>query len=366
LLRNDQNLVAQTKNCNVFEESFESQENNQLEALKSKPADGMAPNKDLDQLLEATKKGKKLDITRLANRITNIDAKDPSGKSVLHAAIENNQWDAAEILLDLGADIDVQDEKTGYTPLYMACMKVDLDLVKLLLSRGADPSLPAIDGTFPGDKFETNIHNDEIKTSITEILAKGKEYLPLEYMKHSRSKLLKTKDELMKKENEIARLKLQNQECAAELVKSRQECQRISKSYTAKCREEFKAQSSTEPSTYKETLKLKQRIKALEEELCKRKVDVHRSNQIFVDNEENKFGKEKAQVLNKLKLLLEVKERHMKKERELTSMKLRESTKYWKAKAEEASVAGYIVVVFLMILIFAELNISESEFLFVL
>ena len=49
----------------------------------------------------------------------------------------------ASILLDAGARMDVRDEFLKSTPLGWACRWGRVELVKLLLARGADPIEPA-------------------------------------------------------------------------------------------------------------------------------------------------------------------------------------------------------------------------------
>ncbi len=63
-----------------------------------------------------------------------------SGRTVLHdVATENQALDFATLLLDAGARTDVRDNLLQSTPLGWACRWGRIDVVKLLLDRGADP-----------------------------------------------------------------------------------------------------------------------------------------------------------------------------------------------------------------------------------
>ena len=71
-----------------------------------------------------------------------VDARSDSKRcTALHMAARRGNTDVAAALVDCGADINAQD-KTGVTPLQRAknCRKAGVAL--LLVSRGADASLP--------------------------------------------------------------------------------------------------------------------------------------------------------------------------------------------------------------------------------
>jgi ankyrin repeat protein len=64
------------------------------------------------------------------------------GQSMLHRAIESDHGigvELAAILLDAGARLDVRDKILLSTPLGWACRWGRVEMVKLLLARGADP-----------------------------------------------------------------------------------------------------------------------------------------------------------------------------------------------------------------------------------
>ncbi len=80
-----------------------------------------------------------------------------TGYTVLHWAVENGQKDIAEKLLDMGADVDIQDF-FGMTPLHTAAHNpknikpsIQNEIIELLLREGANPNLYNENGQLPID-----------------------------------------------------------------------------------------------------------------------------------------------------------------------------------------------------------------------
>jgi len=69
-----------------------------------------------------------------------------NGESALHLAAEQRNHELAELLLAYGADVNTQERKEGITPLMYAAIMDDRTMIKLLVSRGADPTAPDADG----------------------------------------------------------------------------------------------------------------------------------------------------------------------------------------------------------------------------
>ena len=68
----------------------------------------------------------------------------------LHSALAARQKEVALVLLDAGAEVNAR-EHQGTTPLHEAAQHGDVELVQLLLERGADPSARLDDGRMPAD-----------------------------------------------------------------------------------------------------------------------------------------------------------------------------------------------------------------------
>ena len=72
--------------------------------------------------------------------------RDKHGVPLLCLAARNKHKSAAELLLEMGASIDLQSEDRGYSALMDAALAGSTDLVELFLHWGADPNLQSKDG----------------------------------------------------------------------------------------------------------------------------------------------------------------------------------------------------------------------------
>jgi uncharacterized protein len=108
-------------------------------------------------LMYAARQNASAALRALAESGANLNATDPDNMTALNVAIINAHYDAAAVLLDLGADPNIGDV-TGMTPLYAAVDlntfadtpgrptpkasgKLDaVDIVKALLEHGANPN----------------------------------------------------------------------------------------------------------------------------------------------------------------------------------------------------------------------------------
>src|SRR5689334_1023851 len=75
----------------------------------------------------------------------NINVQDSKGHTPLMLASCNGCYEAAEFLLNAGADMDCRDS-SGNTALMGASFNGHLDIVKLLISHGSDPTLENLQG----------------------------------------------------------------------------------------------------------------------------------------------------------------------------------------------------------------------------
>src|SRR5262249_49250030 len=68
----------------------------------------------------------------------NINTCATDGDNGLHCVVRWGDFAAAKTLIDAGIDVNKAGD-LGYTPLHVACMKGNAEIVKLLIDRGADP-----------------------------------------------------------------------------------------------------------------------------------------------------------------------------------------------------------------------------------
>ncbi|KAJ3099007.1 hypothetical protein HDU97_003534 [Phlyctochytrium planicorne] len=106
----------------------------------------------LSILLKATKK---------------IGAVDRSGLSYLQHAIRLKNIEMTKMILDCGAPIDKGTSEKRRTALHAAAEMGSLEFVKLLISRGADPSLIDIDGKSALAVIDRNHDNQELIDFLT-------------------------------------------------------------------------------------------------------------------------------------------------------------------------------------------------------
>ena len=66
-----------------------------------------------------------------------IDQGDKFGNTALHYAVTRSSKVAAEILLEYGANVNLQN-KQRLTPIGLASKNGDIDLLPILLEKGAD------------------------------------------------------------------------------------------------------------------------------------------------------------------------------------------------------------------------------------
>ncbi len=80
-----------------------------------------------------------------------VNVQDIFGNSPLHYAADKGKRSAMELLMNSGANNNLQDYR-GNAPLHLACSNNDIDTVKLLLKFNADPEICDLNDLKPGDR----------------------------------------------------------------------------------------------------------------------------------------------------------------------------------------------------------------------
>ncbi len=100
------------------------------------------------------------DVLRtLLDRGAEVDRvmESPNSNTALDAAVAADHLAAARLLLDGGANVNVQAAR-GHTPLHKAAFGGNAEMVRLLLNRGADPMRETEEGRRPLDIAEERGH----------------------------------------------------------------------------------------------------------------------------------------------------------------------------------------------------------------
>ncbi|KAG1700348.1 hypothetical protein DVH05_012149 [Phytophthora capsici] len=111
----------------------------------------------------AVKSGDVAKLQKLLSSGINLDVKDEDERTPLHWACALGQLEVAEFLLEHAkAAVNVQDD-AGWTPLMSAASAGHGEIVRLLLSKGADSNLPNENGQIP-------LHYHKGRQEIAELL----------------------------------------------------------------------------------------------------------------------------------------------------------------------------------------------------
>lgn len=90
-------------------------------------------------------------VQYLLNANADLNKQDDLGFTALHAAVENHHYDMIKLLLEAGANVNAVDN-FGNTPLQRASHQ-KTEIIQLLLSGGADPSIKNNYGISAFDSF---------------------------------------------------------------------------------------------------------------------------------------------------------------------------------------------------------------------
>ena len=85
-------------------------------------------------------------VAYLLRKGAELEAKDAGGRTALLYSSSGPFATTVELLLEKGAEVDVRGSLEGFTALMTAAAEGQVEVVRLLLAHGADPSLEDKDG----------------------------------------------------------------------------------------------------------------------------------------------------------------------------------------------------------------------------
>jgi ankyrin repeat protein len=98
----------------------------------------------------------------LINAKVNVNMQDKFGRTSLHWAESRGDIDVCKILLDAGADVNIQEMENGQTALHSAIWKKDIKIAQMLLNAGAVVNLK--------DKKKRTVLKEVEKTNNPEMI----------------------------------------------------------------------------------------------------------------------------------------------------------------------------------------------------
>lgn len=101
---------------------------------------------------------------------SDVNACSTDGDNALHCIVRWNDLDAAKALLDAGIDVNKAGD-LGYTPLHVACVQGNEQMVKLLIDHGAD--LFALNEGYPPSTAARLSGHDHICELLTPLMEKA-------------------------------------------------------------------------------------------------------------------------------------------------------------------------------------------------
>ncbi len=103
--------------------------------------DSRDPARNYTALLMAAYNGHTSIVKLLLKEGAEVDARDSEGKTPLMHASSGPFAETVAVLIDAGANVNATETTEGFTALMTAAAVGEVDVVKLLLQRGADPSI---------------------------------------------------------------------------------------------------------------------------------------------------------------------------------------------------------------------------------
>jgi len=112
---------------------------------------------------EAAAKGDLADIKRHLQKGADVNIKDDNDWTPLLYSAFYGKQDVVKFLISKGADVNVTSRNTGWTPLHVAADKGHLEVVKILVSAGANVNAKDILGMTPIRSALGDSHKDVIE-----------------------------------------------------------------------------------------------------------------------------------------------------------------------------------------------------------
>jgi ankyrin repeat protein len=155
-------LLAVDPDLDVFEATAVGYLDRLRDVLTADPSQATAFSPDGFTALHFAGFYGKADAARLlleAGAEVNVYSRNGFDVQALHSAAAGRHTEVCRVLVAAGADVNAR-QQAGYTPLHEAAQHGDTELVELFLSAGADATATKDDGETPADTAEAAGHHD--------------------------------------------------------------------------------------------------------------------------------------------------------------------------------------------------------------
>lgn len=133
---------------------------------RGRPSKENSKSPEIEDSIKKKRGRPKSKTDQLADKLNPMSKEKSTGRRQLHRFSSKGDLDNIKQLVQLGAEINAQDN-AGYTALHVAALKGHFDAVKLLLEYGSSPNTCSIDGDTPIHDAITNGH-DQIARLLLE------------------------------------------------------------------------------------------------------------------------------------------------------------------------------------------------------
>jgi ankyrin repeat protein len=144
----------------------------QVKALLERGANPNATDEGFDNVLGHAVSGHKLGKTQLlVKHGANVNKRDScqdTALNIISMSVGQKSQKISMLLIDHGADVNAAG-CDGWTPLMRAVVRQQLDFVKILLEKGANPKLRNFYGKTALDLVDGGMHTDAIKALLEPI-----------------------------------------------------------------------------------------------------------------------------------------------------------------------------------------------------